>query len=253
MCGVLESGITLPMTVSHYIPFSPGRGFPPPAPQPLALWAQSSVSFLALTSSTAIPSPPCVRTGRGVGKAVVRCAASSLTVGMAGVIPSQVGRATARSSRDSAGQAPHLPPSCTVWVLMWRPQSQGLSVCGSGSRPRRRADAWLSFLTPNSAWTIVSVVGGRRSLAVGGATSGCRTGSPGTYEDLHDPASISMSKGRGIPQQKSNILASREKLQRRGKNFQCEGTIFHIFEQRSPDCYFVPDPANCAASLINRE
>ena len=59
-----------------------------------------------------------------------------------------------------------------------------LPLVGVAGRPRRRVDAWLSFLTPNRAWTIVSAVGGRGSLAVGGPLS-CRTGSPGTYEDLH--------------------------------------------------------------------
>ena len=86
---------------------------------------------------------------------------------------------------ETAGQAPHPPPIhalCGPWWGGCPPR--GLSAFGWGGRPRRRADAWLSFLTPNRAWTIVSAVGGMGSLAVGGPLS-CWTGSPGTYEDLH--------------------------------------------------------------------
>ena len=46
-----------------------------------------------------------------------------------------------------------------------------LSAFGWGGRPRRRADTWLSFLTPTWAWTIISAVGGRGSLVVVGSLS----------------------------------------------------------------------------------
>lgn len=208
-------------------PFLPGRGFHPPTPQPLALWAQSSVSFLTLTSqhchsfSTLCEDWTWHREG---------CGQVCTTVGMAGVIPSQVGRAIACSSRDSAGQAPHLPPLHALCGSSCGGRSPRgcLSVCGSGGRPRRRADAWLSFLTPNRAWTIVSVVGRGKSLAVGGPLS-CRTGSPCTYEDLHLTCQYLHVQGSEAFHSKNQISWPVERNCREGEKLFNVRALFFIF------------------------
>lgn len=165
--GILESHV--PSGCLPLYPFLPGEEFPPPAPQPLAL-GPSPVSLpYSDLPSTAIPSPPCVRTGpltSGKTWSGVHASCSSLS---AWQVPSrQVGRATAHSV-EAQRASPHLPRFMHCVGLMCRPQSQGvvyLSV-SSWQAQREGPDAWLSFLTPNSAWTIVSS-GWGGGLAVGG-------------------------------------------------------------------------------------
>lgn len=127
MCRVLEPGITIPVIVSHYIPFSLGSstcssppGFGPSPVSPSLLWP----------TTTTIPFPPCARTGRDVGKAVVRCAlqqshcrhAWQVFFHLRLVGPQHIPVETQRAKPLT------YPNSCTVWVLMWRLQSQGV-VC----------------------------------------------------------------------------------------------------------------------------
>ena len=130
MCGVLEPGITLPVIVSHYIPFSLGGVFIHLLLTPW-LFGPSPVSpSLLWPTTTAIPFPPCARTGCDIGKAVVRCALQQSHCRHAWQVSSHLRLVGPQRIPVETQWAKPLtyPKSCTVWVLMWRLQSQGV-VC----------------------------------------------------------------------------------------------------------------------------
>lgn len=235
MCGVLESGITLPMTVSHYIPLLPGRGFSSTCSRPW-LFGPSPVSpSLLWPPSTAIPSPPCVRTGRGVGKAVVRCARQQPHCRHGGCHPVSGWErlSPARSSRDSAGQSPSPTPLhalCGSWC--GRPQSQGLSICLWFRQQAQEKGRCLAQLPhPKQRLDYCFSGWGRRSLAVGGRLS-CRTGSPGTYGPALDLL-VSPCPRERHSQQNPNILASRETAEKGKKLVNVKGTISYFWTKIS--------------------
>ena len=126
-----------------------------------------------------------------------------------------------------------------------------LSAFGWGGRPRRRADTWLSFLTPTWAWTIISAVGGRGSLVVVGSLSH-RAGSPGTFETCTYPASISMSEREAF-HSKNQTPWQVERNWREGGKLDTLRALFFIFLNKDLHIFILPNPANYAASPVNSE
>lgn len=101
--------------------------------------------------------------------------------------PSQAGRAQHVTWEIQGLQAPPSPVQVLCGSWCGGCHLRGLSIClWLRWQAQRRADTWLRFLTPTWAWTIFSAVGGRGCLVVVGSLSH-RTGSPGTFEDLHLP------------------------------------------------------------------
>ena len=240
----LEPGITLPMIAS----LSPWEGFSstcssPPGPLGPAPCLLPYSDLLALPFLFRPVRGPDLMSGRPWSGAH----SSSLTVGRQ--VSSQLSLVGPQHvPRDSAGQTPHLPPIHALCGSWWGGcPPRGLSAFGWGGRQAQEKGGCLAQL-PHPKQSLDYCFSGWWEGEPGGGWAAELPNRVSRH--LWGPALDLLIPPRprqwGISQQRSNILA---RNQRRQKTCECEGTMFPIFEQRSPNWYFCPRPCKlCSQS-----
>ena len=197
---------------------------------PLALGPSSAFPSSPRLTSTATPLSVYLRTGYDAGKVVVWCALSNLRASMTSVIPSQAGRAQHVTWEIQGVQAPPSP----VHVLCG-------SWCGGCHLRELSICLWLRWQAQEKGRYLAQLP--HSNLSLDYYSSGWWEGEPGSGWITESQSRVSRHLwGPALALLISPCLRERhsiakikhlgrwEKLQRRGKAWYFEGTIFHVFE-----------------------